>query len=211
MHTATHCKLRRVSLVMIMAAAVNGCDTGVYMPADTPPEALRMEAAIHRETAAARWVALTRTIIARREFGPLGTARTYALVSVAQYNAVIAATDGKDRGLHPSEAGAASAAAATVLRALYPMEAATIDAQLAADAAFLPLLPSERSCRLRGRHHRGRAGRGRRSGPRCDRRERRGMDGYNPRGSRVLVERTAAASACRPALGRGTSMGARER
>lgn len=145
MHTSRHRKLRRVSLVMVTAVAINGCDAGVYLPDDTSAETLRLESAVDRETAAARWVALTRTIIARREFGPLGTARTYALVSVAQYNAVIAAGDGKDRGLNPSEAGAASAAAATVLRAIYPMEAATIDAQLAADAVLIPRLPSERS------------------------------------------------------------------
>ncbi|MDF1506152.1 vanadium-dependent haloperoxidase, partial [Roseisolibacter sp. H3M3-2] len=47
-------------------------------------------------------------------------------------------------GVHPSEAGVASAAAALVLRTLYVAEAATVDDQHAADAAELSLLPSER-------------------------------------------------------------------
>ena len=97
-----------------------------------------------RVTAAARWNALTRTIIGRRSAGPLVSARAFALVAVAQYNAVIAAEDAKARGMHPSEAGAASGAAAAVLTLLYPAEAAVIAAQLAADAAYFPTLPSER-------------------------------------------------------------------
>ncbi|HSK18265.1 MAG TPA: vanadium-dependent haloperoxidase [Longimicrobiales bacterium] len=144
MHTPVKRKVHQAGLIMMMAA-LTGCDAGVYQPAETPPEALRMNAVVDRATAAERWVALTRTIIGRREFGPLGIARTYALVSVAQYNAVIAAADGKDHGRHPSEAGAAAAAAATVLRAIYPMEGPAIDAQLASDAVLLPQLPSERS------------------------------------------------------------------
>jgi membrane-associated phospholipid phosphatase len=144
MHTSTNRRLRQAVLVMLTAAAI-GCDTNVYPPERVvAADELHLKAA-DRETAAARWMALTRTIVGRREFGPLGASRTYALVSVAQYNAVIAATNGRNRGLHPSEAGAAAAAAAAVLRAVYPMEGAAIDAQFAADAAFLPTLPSERS------------------------------------------------------------------
>jgi membrane-associated phospholipid phosphatase len=97
-----------------------------------------------RQTASERWVALTRQIIARRENGPLGIARTYALVAVAQYNAVIAAREAKDRGVHPSESRAAGAAAAAVLGGLYPAELTAIGAQTAADAAYFSDLPSER-------------------------------------------------------------------
>jgi hypothetical protein len=145
MHTPTYHKLRQVVFVMLIGTAVFGCDASEVLPDVTPNDESSTVAAAQRETAAARWTALGRTIVGRREFGPLGTARAYALVSVAQYNAVIAAADAKDRGLRPSEAGAAAAAAAAVLRALYPMEGAAIDAQLAADASFLPRLPSERS------------------------------------------------------------------
>jgi membrane-associated phospholipid phosphatase len=100
--------------------------------------------AADRVTAAARWNALTRAILSRRESNPVVVARTFALVSVAQYNAVIAAEDAKARGVHPSEAGAVAGAAAAVLASLHPAEQPVIDAQLAADAARSPTLPSER-------------------------------------------------------------------
>ncbi len=96
-------------------------------------------------TASARWNALARQIVNRRELvGPLGIARSFALVGVAEYDAVVAVTDAHGHGPHaaarPSTAGAAAGAAAAVLGALYPMELAAIDSQLAADAA----LPADR-------------------------------------------------------------------
>lgn len=96
-----------------------------------------------RQTAAERWMALTRQIVGRREPTPGGTARAFALVAVAQYDAIIAAQDAKTRGLHPSQAGAAASAAARVLDALYPAESATVADQVAADEAYFPTLPSE--------------------------------------------------------------------
>lgn len=101
-------------------------------------------AADDRATASSLWNRRTRTIIGRRGGSSPNAARTFALVSVAQYDAVIAAEDARDRGLHPSEAGAAAAASAAVLAGLYPLEQSFIDGQLAADAEYFPSLPSER-------------------------------------------------------------------
>jgi hypothetical protein len=100
--------------------------------------------AAERVTASARWNQLTRQIIARRGGSSNAAARTYALVSVAQYNAVIAAEEAKAHDVHPSVAGAAAAAAAGVLAALYPAEESFVTDALAADAAYFPTLPSER-------------------------------------------------------------------
>ncbi len=89
-----------------------------------------------RETASARWVSLTRNLLAGAEPSPLGTARSDALVSVAMYDAVVA-TDGPSSGpMHPRQAGAAAGAAAAVLRTLYPSVQAAVDAQLAADQSY---------------------------------------------------------------------------
>lgn len=134
------------SLLALALAACAG-QTDAPVAPTTPAAALERAAApaADRETAAARWNALTRAVVGRRELlGPLGTARTFALVAVAQYDAVIAADEAKARRVHPSQAGAASAAAAAVLAALYPAEQAVIAAQLAADRAYFPALPSER-------------------------------------------------------------------
>ena len=140
---------RRVLLALatctMLAATLTRCAADSSQPvAPEPADTRRAMAAVDRETAAERWVALTRAIIGRREGGPLGMARTFALVSVAQYDAVIAAGGAKSGGLHPSEAGAAAGAAAAVLRMLYPVEWDVVASQLAADAAYFPTLPSER-------------------------------------------------------------------
>ena len=140
-HTAEGTMPARPVLALALLAALAGCGADADQPTASAPAGVRSAA---RETAAGRWIALTRTILGRRETGPLGTARTFALVSVAQYDAVIAAGGAKDGGLHPSKAGAAAGAAAAVLRALYPVEAPVAAAQLAADAAYFPSLPSER-------------------------------------------------------------------
>lgn len=104
----------------------------------------RAPAAADRVTAAALWNARTWAAVGRRVTNPLFAARAFALVSVAQYNAVIAAEDAKARGLHPSEAGAVAAAAAGVLAGLYPAEQGFVAARLAEDAAYFLRLPSER-------------------------------------------------------------------
>ena len=140
----------RLSLAGLIAAlGLTACADASPVPTapTTAGEAARSAAtgvAAERTTAAARWNVLTRAIIARRGGSSNAAARLFALVSVAQYNAVIAAEAARARGEHPSEAGAAAAAAATVLAARYASEQAVVQAQLAADAAYFATLPSER-------------------------------------------------------------------
>lgn len=93
-------------------------------------------------TAAERWNEVTNAVVSRREFGPLGIARTYAMVSVAQYNATVAAHSASTDVTPQSETGAASGAAAAVLAALYPVEQAAIDAQLSVDSASVAAVAS---------------------------------------------------------------------
>ncbi|CAN5349271.1 hypothetical protein BH23GEM2_BH23GEM2_26040 [soil metagenome] len=128
-----------------MGLGLAACSTDAINP--TEPASGNTQpavAAAERQTAAERWIAFTRAATGRRTNSPLVTARTFALVSVAQYNAVVETKSSKAGRLHPSEAGAASGAAAAVLRALFPLELTAINAQLAADANFFAALPSER-------------------------------------------------------------------
>jgi hypothetical protein len=139
----------RLLLVVVASLGVAGC-TDASHPATqsiVAPERSMSEigaAANDRLTASGLWNKRTRAIIGRQGGSSPKAARTFALVSVAQYDAVIAAEDSKDRGLHPSEAGAVSAASAAVLAGLYPAEQSFTAAQLAADAEYFPALPSER-------------------------------------------------------------------
>jgi hypothetical protein len=61
-------------------------------------------------------------------------ARLLAYLSLAQYDAVIAAEDGKDKGEHPSPAAAVAGASAVVLAAQYPADAAALNALVSAQA-----------------------------------------------------------------------------
>lgn len=137
---------RVVSAIMVgVATVLVACAGEPSEPISVrPPNSAASVASVPRQTASQRWVALTREIIGRRENGPLGTARTYALLAVAQYNAVIAARTSKARGIHPSEARAAGTAGAAFLASLYPAEQGVIAAQTAADAAYFADMPSER-------------------------------------------------------------------
>jgi len=136
--------MRALSLIFsIGLMLVSGCaDNNVTDPA-VASEGPQLSPG--QSTAAERWMALTRTIVGRREFGsPLGTSRTFALVAVAQYNAAVAAgTAPKVGGKQPSEAAAVSRASARVLGVLYPVEVDVIAAQLASDTEYFATFPSQ--------------------------------------------------------------------
>jgi membrane-associated phospholipid phosphatase len=137
-------RLSRAGLLAVLALAA--CTDAVPLPTLPATDAARANRAAprDRETASVRWSALTRAISVRRGANPLIASRLFALVSVAMYDADIAALDAKARGQHPSEAAAVASASATVLRGLYPVEGAAIDAQLLADGQYFPSIPSER-------------------------------------------------------------------
>ena len=137
-------RLSRAGLLAVLALAA--CTDAVPLPTIAAPDAASANRAAptDRETASVRWSAMTRDISVRRGANPLVASRLFALVSVAMYDAAIAAEDAKSRGEHPSVAAAVASASATVLRGLYPVEGAAIDAQLLADAQYFPPMPSER-------------------------------------------------------------------
>ena len=142
---------RRLFSLLVAVGSLAACTDASQAPLAprSVPSAARADEgtavpAADRVTAAALWNQRTRAILSRRGGGANIAARAFALVSVAQYDAVLAAEDAKARGSHPSEAGASAAASAAVLEALYPVEVPFIEAQLAQDAAYFPTRPSER-------------------------------------------------------------------
>ncbi|MEP7001608.1 MAG: vanadium-dependent haloperoxidase [bacterium] len=134
-----------ISRAALLALSVSACasDTSVVPLHDTCTPIVSQSTSVGSATASGRWNALAGAIVARREFGPLGIARTFALASVAQYNAIVAAGAATSGGSPQSEAGAAAGAAATVLAGIYPGEQGAIDAQLAADAITVGSVGSE--------------------------------------------------------------------
>jgi membrane-associated phospholipid phosphatase len=138
---------RHSRAALLAALTLAACAEPASLPTTPPsgaPDASRVTPATDRETASARWSALTRAIAARRGASPPVGARLFALTNVAAYDAVIAAEDAKSRGAHPSVAAAAASAVATVLAGIYPAEATVIESQLIADASYFLAVPSER-------------------------------------------------------------------
>lgn len=135
--------------VLVVALGLAACSDSTSPPTapDVSPAAAREHergGGAERVTASALWNQRTREIIGRRGGSSNVAARAFALVSVAQYDGVIAAERAKHHRVHPSAAGAAAAASAAVLAALYPPEQTYVSNQLAADAAYFSGLPSER-------------------------------------------------------------------
>ena len=132
--------LRHLTLVLLSVAS--SCSDSPSTEPSVAAEGPALSA--NESTASTRWMVVTRNIVGRREVGsPLGTARGFALVAVAQYNAAVAAGTAKGSGKPPSEAAAVSSASAAVLRALYPIEADSINAQVTADKMYFPNFASE--------------------------------------------------------------------
>jgi membrane-associated phospholipid phosphatase len=141
---------RRLLLTLAALLGVAACADAHRAPTSPDVAPSDPSASVHapraeRITVAALWNRRTREIVGRRGGSSNAAARLFALVSVAQYNAVIAAEAAKVRGMHPSEAGAAAGAAAELLAARFPAEQGWIQAELAADAAHHATLPSQRN------------------------------------------------------------------
>jgi membrane-associated phospholipid phosphatase len=71
-------------------------------------------------------------IVSRAVNTPIAQVRILTYLSVAQYNAVVAAEDTKNGGNHGSPAAAAAGASLVVLQTFFPLDAALLDAKLAA-------------------------------------------------------------------------------
>jgi len=64
--------------------------------------------------------------------------RSSAYLSIAQYRAALAAQEGKEGSLHPSSAAAVAGASVVILKQFYPLDAASIDAEINAQRAEEP-------------------------------------------------------------------------
>jgi hypothetical protein len=80
--------------------------------------------------ASVRWNAITRDLNRQTLLSQNAFLRIHAYVSLAQYDAVIAAEDGKTPGTHPSVQAAVAGASAVVLSYFHPANAAFIESQV---------------------------------------------------------------------------------
>ena len=77
------------------------------------------------------WNQTARELIAARAVAsPIVQARIMTYLSVAQYNAIVAAEEGKDGGDHASVAAASAGASLVVLKSFFPLDGSLLDTRL---------------------------------------------------------------------------------
>ena len=147
---------RLLTPVMIVSALVVGlgaasCGEG---PAGTPTQPLASTTAsadavkFWEAGASVQWNALLRDLIAGKPAASKpnqqATLRAFTYLSLAQYNAVVAAEDGKRGRVHPSARGAVAGASAVVLTYLFPSDVAAFEAAVQSQRAG-PRYPGEKN------------------------------------------------------------------
>jgi hypothetical protein len=80
--------------------------------------------------AAVHWDGVARTLVASNNSNALQAIRGYATVTLAQYNAAVAAGEGETADAHPSVHAAIAAASVVTLSYLYPAHAGALEAHL---------------------------------------------------------------------------------
>jgi len=113
--------------IMIAACADQSAGGGRVVAPSTP----QTDAAHFWENnAPVYWNGVARELVATYRFNALQAIRGYSIVSVAQYNAAIAAEKASAQGNHPSPHVAIAAASVVALSYLHPAEAAHLEARL---------------------------------------------------------------------------------
>ena len=123
--------------ITITAAMLSACTDAISAPAgpSASPRASLDATQFFEASASVAWNAVARGLTNKYPTGQQVGARLLAYVSLAQYEAVIEAEEGRDNGDHPSPAAAVAGASAVVLAAQYPAEAAALNALVSAQSS----------------------------------------------------------------------------
>ncbi len=134
---------RPFTAALLAALALGACQPdGPISPATSAPELASVGRAESGSSVA--WNATARGLIAARSIAaPHVQLRILTYLSIAQYNAIVAAEDAKARGRHASPRAAAAAASVVVLSHFFPLDASTLEDAFEAQLAA-PMWPGER-------------------------------------------------------------------
>ena len=124
--------LRRILVPWTAAVVAAACsDKALTVEPTSLPSSAKVDAVKFWESnAPVYWNGKARQFVGAYRFNALQAIRGYAIVSVAQYNAAIAAEKASERGAHPSVHAAISAASVVALSYLHPAEASALEGQL---------------------------------------------------------------------------------
>jgi hypothetical protein len=135
-------RTRLSALIPALAVSLGACSDPTASP--LPTTGPQLSAVKFWEAGSSiAWNQTAREIITARGGGTPGSqSRILTYLSVAQYNAIIAAEDAKEGGDHASPAAAAAGASVVVLKSFFPLDGALLDAKLLAQRAA-PSWPGE--------------------------------------------------------------------
>jgi membrane-associated phospholipid phosphatase len=108
------------ALAITLAAACG--DSSTVVAPSTAATTLAAENA--QPVATVGWNETARSMVMKYNTSAPATIRLFALLTVAQYNAIVDAEQAKERDVHPATRGAVAGASAAVLSYIYPQEAA---------------------------------------------------------------------------------------
>ena len=128
--------LRARAAAAVAMLAVSACADSATGPTSTSFEASPSPDAVQFNDALATvaWNAVARGLTNKSPLSQQAGTRLFAYLSLAQYDAAIAAEKAKDNGDHPSPAAAVAGASAVVLAAQYPAEASALEALVTTQA-----------------------------------------------------------------------------
>lgn len=138
---SSHRRAVRRGLVVGLALSLAACsDPTGPAPASTASSAVKF----WEVGSTVAWNRTASELSTTRAVGPIVSARILAYLSIAQYNAIVAAEDAATGGARPSSAGAVAGASRVVLGSFLPLDVARLEAELLAQRAAAPW-PGERT------------------------------------------------------------------
>ncbi|HSQ31854.1 MAG TPA: vanadium-dependent haloperoxidase [Gemmatimonadaceae bacterium] len=120
---------RTTFALAVSAALLAGCQESTTS-ADRSPSSSPNSQQVTEPTATITWNQVARDLVVKNRSNAFVGIRAFALLSVAQYNAVLATDTRKSDQLPPSRAGAVAGASAAVLTSLYPDDAALLEGKV---------------------------------------------------------------------------------
>jgi membrane-associated phospholipid phosphatase len=131
--------LTKLLLAAGTALAIAGCADRPTEPDGSAQSAAAASAKIRAPGPSLTWNGVARGFLeTRTPWSPFFEVRVLTYLSVAQYNAIIAADDAKTRRSRPSRAGAAAGASVVVLKEFFPEQAAALEDRIAQQEADPP-------------------------------------------------------------------------
>src|SRR5215207_2615303 len=107
-------------------AFVAACQDSATLVAPSDPSTARA-ASTPDTVATVTWNEVARSMVKKYNTSAPATIRMFALLTVAQYNAIVGTEKAKERSLHPADRGAVAGASVAVLSYIYPQEAAYLE------------------------------------------------------------------------------------